>query len=371
MAHVFDVMAERSTSMVDVIILNQKGKHSTDLVQLIEKYLPATRIKVQEWRYGLLFIMLPLPISSRAISELCAAKAALRGISYEKYDKIIIGASMILAPLAISMRKHQATIVVKSHDLLSRSFLSTAASMDNNIAKRLFYFKEGVGLRLIERWLARTPGIAAVMLANIDELMMFKRWSGARKARRVSLRPFKVALPRKVYNIPEVISGINILFCGVDNILNRQALIWLKNKVWPRLTERDPGKYRLMILGTIGKFFSQYDGFSDMGFVEDMDDVYRDCHLVVIPIQSGSGVKTKFLDAVMRMRPVVSTPLGAEGVRLPAKGKVLAVTADPVKFANAIRAISVVLERRPLLMHDDLATNARFIKTNYGSTATV
>ena len=48
----------------------------------------------------------------------------------------------------------------------------------------------------------------------------------------------------------------------------------------------------------------------------DIREYYKRCRAVVVPLLSGGGTRIKILEAAMAQRPVLSTPLGAEGLDL-------------------------------------------------------
>ena len=52
------------------------------------------------------------------------------------------------------------------------------------------------------------------------------------------------------------------------------------------------------------------------GFVEDLDAFLGPDAVMVAPIRTGTGIKTKLLDAFGRGVPVVTTPKGVEGLDL-------------------------------------------------------
>src|SRR6202020_1181478 len=71
------------------------------------------------------------------------------------------------------------------------------------------------------------------------------------------------------------------------------------------------------------------------GFVEDVREPLSRYAVFVCPILSGSGMRVKLLEAFAAGIPVVSTPLGAEG--LTAKdGDICALAEDPAEFARKI-----------------------------------
>lgn len=112
----------------------------------------------------------------------------------------------------------------------------------------------------------------------------------------------------------------NVLFIG--NGLygpNMVAAEYLIRKVWPRLARSCP-KARLLIAGPgwdgIPSFQDPPSGVEFLGFVTDLDSLYRRTRVLCCPIQSGSGTRIKILEAANYGVPVVTTPLGAEGIEL-------------------------------------------------------
>ncbi len=77
------------------------------------------------------------------------------------------------------------------------------------------------------------------------------------------------------------------------------------------------------------------DNIELRGFVEDVREPLGRYAVFVCPILSGSGMRVKLLEAFAAGIPVVSTPLGAEG--LAAKdGEICALAEDPDEFARKI-----------------------------------
>lgn len=112
--------------------------------------------------------------------------------------------------------------------------------------------------------------------------------------------------------------GQNVLFLG--NGLygpNRVAATFLIEKIWPRVKVLCPGA-RLLIAGTGWDSFCSSrngsDGIDFLGFVPNLDSLYRNTRLMCCPIRSGSGTRIKILEAANYGVPVVSTTIGAEGL---------------------------------------------------------
>jgi glycosyltransferase involved in cell wall biosynthesis len=64
----------------------------------------------------------------------------------------------------------------------------------------------------------------------------------------------------------------------------------------------------------IPAYRQQPAGVRFLGFVDDLDAVYREARVVVCPIRYGSGTRVKLIEAAAWAKPIVSTQIGAEGL---------------------------------------------------------
>jgi len=143
--------------------------------------------------------------------------------------------------------------------------------------------------------------------------------------------------------VPHVANGTpatdpNVLFIGAYSYPpNVVAAEYLVQEVWPRLTQLRPS-VRLLIAGPrseeIPSFHHPPQGVEFLGFVPDLDSLYRRTRLVCCPIQSGGGTRIKILEAASYGIPVVATPIGAEGIDLMPEREIL-LRSDPRALAQA------------------------------------
>jgi len=97
---------------------------------------------------------------------------------------------------------------------------------------------------------------------------------------------------------------------------NREAILWLVREIWPRVRSAVPNA-QLLIVGEGSEKLPIPDdcpGVGVLGFVADLENVYRDARLVVCPLRRGSGTRIKIIEAALNGRAVVSTTVGAEGL---------------------------------------------------------
>jgi len=119
---------------------------------------------------------------------------------------------------------------------------------------------------------------------------------------------------------------------------NQEGLTWFTRKVLPAVLEQKP-RARLVIVGSEPPARHSLPELPDnielRGFVEDVREPLGRYGVFVCPILSGSGMRVKLLEAFAAGIPVVSTPLGAEGLA-GKDGEICALAADPGAFARKI-----------------------------------
>jgi glycosyltransferase involved in cell wall biosynthesis len=112
----------------------------------------------------------------------------------------------------------------------------------------------------------------------------------------------------------------NVLYLGTygyrPNLVAAERLI---REVRPRLLQLVP-RARILIAGPrpelLPSFRERPVGVEFLGFVPDLAALYARARVLCCPIQSGGGTRIKILEAAGRGVPVVSTPIGAEGIEL-------------------------------------------------------
>ncbi|MCY0884924.1 MAG: glycosyltransferase family 4 protein [Firmicutes bacterium] len=94
---------------------------------------------------------------------------------------------------------------------------------------------------------------------------------------------------------------------------NAGGLRWFLRAVWPRVRRRVPGAV-LDVVGKGAPGWAAGPGVRVRGWVPDLAAVYAAARVAVAPVLEGSGVKNKVLEALCHGVPVVTTPVGAEGL---------------------------------------------------------
>lgn len=123
----------------------------------------------------------------------------------------------------------------------------------------------------------------------------------------------------------------NLVFVGnCDYAPNRHAVERLALRILPAIREKLPGA-GLRIVGAGGgervAGLGRRDGVTVHGALRELDEVYRDADLAVIPLEAGGGSRLKILELFANGIPVVSTPEGVAGLDVD-DGRELLVAAD-------------------------------------------
>lgn len=240
-------------------------------------------------------------------------------------------------------------VIMHLDDLLSDRY-SSAEFRENNDS--IFgYFGEQIpaSIRpLLERIVKRLLGMearlayqreidivqeaAVTALTSSDEAARLSRRAG----RNVIGLPMGVAQHAKCQ--PSRNEPFKLVFLGVMHYgPNMGALRYFRDEVLPILIERGR-QVEVTVIGKSGEEqVAEFSGFPIrfIGYVEDLHEELSQHRMFISPIQSGTGIKTKVLDALSVGLPVVATPLGVEGIPT-AHGDEYLVGHDSHEFASHI-----------------------------------
>lgn len=132
---------------------------------------------------------------------------------------------------------------------------------------------------------------------------------------------------------------------------NYDGVLWFLRNCWQRLLEISPN-YEFQIIGnwdeTIqNEILNQYRNVCFLGFVEDLESAI-DGSIEIVPLNIGSGIRMKILEAARLGVPVVSTSVGAEGLPL-TNGKDILIADCANDFVSAICSLQEAVLRKSLI----------------------
>ncbi|SRR5579883_2664304 len=135
----------------------------------------------------------------------------------------------------------------------------------------------------------------------------------------------------------------NLVFVGsMDYHANIDAVLYFGREVWPQLRQLRPD-LRFVVVGSRPVpevlALANTPGVEVTGTVEKIAPYYHTALAAVVPLRVGSGTRLKVLEAMAAGVPVISTPLGAEGLAV-THDRDLVLAASPAEFVSATLRIS-------------------------------
>lgn len=135
----------------------------------------------------------------------------------------------------------------------------------------------------------------------------------------------------------------HVLFVGgFTHGPNVDGILWFVQNVLPRLRTHDT-RFKVTIVGSNAPQSVTELAGTDVtvaGFVSDdaLAKLYREAGIAIAPLRFGGGVKGKVIEAFARGVPVVTTPVGVQGIA--GSAGIAAVAETPGDFAAAIIRIA-------------------------------
>jgi len=123
---------------------------------------------------------------------------------------------------------------------------------------------------------------------------------------------------------------------SMDWLPNQQGVDWFVNEVMPELVKQSPHIH----VRLAGKHMpDRYRHISTHlfvdGEVDDSIDYQKDKTIMIVPVQSGGGIRIKIIEAFALGKVIVTTTKGAEGITCE-HGVHLLIADSPKQFASAI-----------------------------------
>lgn len=181
----------------------------------------------------------------------------------------------------------------------------------------------------------KNPLLKTLMQVDINKIKKWEEyfWHKADGVTTVSEDDKKVIMADGIKNVYPILNGVNtsyfayipkkpekvkkILFAGDFNWFpNRESVDYILENLWSSLRTMYPG----IIFNIVGKGIPQNilklqsDNLRLLSKIPEIKTAYYENDLLLAPIFSGGGSKYKVLEAMACGTPVVTTPLGAEGL---------------------------------------------------------
>ncbi len=137
--------------------------------------------------------------------------------------------------------------------------------------------------------------------------------------------------PFKVVPVSNYKSRKKLLTVGGKSVINVNGLNWFLTEVWPQVWSSFP-EAELFVGGSICDAADQFattEGVTLLGRFDNPEEVYHTADLCVNPIQFGTGLKIKTIEALSSGKKIITTIEGAAGLdRFIGKGLICSDDSD-------------------------------------------
>lgn len=234
------------------------------------------------------------------------------------------------------------------------------AEIEKNPIKKAVIKLEASRIKRTERLYAENASVVFAAPNDIEELAEIG-------VDRNKLKP--------TYHLGEdfLLESPNLEFSETENALlfvgtltweaNIDGLIWFLDEIYPSVVKNHPDIHFYIVgKNPDQRLISRAQKFESVeltGFVEELEPYFKKARAFVIPLRFGSGIKVKLLNAMYRGIPIVTTPIGTEGLEV-VSGRDLFCTQSE---KEQVEAISTLLESKSIW--ESLRDNSREIAKNY------
>ena len=257
-----------------------------------------------------------------------------RELKTGRYDVVYFGALGMTAYVRDARKlAPRARVVLEEHNVEWRIFDTLADAVEGPM--RHVWKLEAAALRRYERRTLRAvDAVIAISDSDARELRAFSAVDA------VVIPPVCEPRPPRVEETTEPRLSYLGHLAWQPNVY---GLDWFCRDVWALVQERVPG-VTLTIAGSglkrdggavVVPLPWRLPGITTVGFVERLDQLFRDTTVMVAPIVGGSGVRMKLLEAMSAGMPTVTTTDGAAGLDV-VDGREVLIADAPRAFAEKV-----------------------------------
>jgi polysaccharide biosynthesis protein PslH len=270
----------------------------------------------------------------------------LRLQAEERFDSVLIE-YVFLSELAAHLPTHVRT-VVDTHDLMG------------NRHER--YLRAGMR----PQWFSTTRAEELSALNRAKAVIAIQNDEADYLRKNLSTEVFCVGhlLDTNIRMLPDP-GGARILFVGSANPINVQGLDWFLKSVFPQIHREMPST-ELAIAGPVGRERVWPDRVLVLGDLESLADTYTNATIVINPVQFGTGLPVKTIEALGYGKPVVATPAGIRGIESDFHGA-LALGQTPEAFAERVLELLKNKETRSALSHNAILAAGKWQRRQLAS----
>ncbi|HQQ02139.1 MAG TPA: glycosyltransferase family 4 protein [Bacteroidales bacterium] len=257
----------------------------------------------------------------------------LINILQEQEFDIVQIETIFLCPYIPDIRKHsRAHIVLRSHNIehliWKRLWGNTGAGLKKAYLKHLWTTLMRYELGILDK----VDGIAAITRKDAEFLRSFTQVPIVDISYGIDSSHY----PEPTFDNCEIPSLFHI--GSMDWMPNQEGIKWFLSEAWPKVYENFP----FLKFYLAGRNMPEWllNGFWPnvvvIGEVEDAREFMLSKWIMVVPLLAGSGIRVKIIEAMANARPIIASPIAAEGIEY-TEGENILLASTPDEYLEAIR----------------------------------
>jgi glycosyltransferase involved in cell wall biosynthesis len=170
----------------------------------------------------------------------------------------------------------------------------------------------------LDPWIVCSPELERELLDQADVLIAIQpvdaAWLGTQlPGKTIACLPPYIDLPEGFRRVAP--KALEVLFVGTVHAGNYGIRTFVRDH-WAEVTERIPGAC-LRIVGSVGDDLDTTPGVEAVGRVRHLAEHYASAAVVICPIEVGTGIKIKVVEALRYGKAVVASEVAVEGLPTP------------------------------------------------------
>lgn len=242
----------------------------------------------------------------------------------ESFDVVHMEGAFVAQYAPVIRKLSKACVVLREHNVEYRIWESMADLAGNPV--KAAYLRL-LASRLQEYEEKLWQQVDLIEAISPDDLQVFLRFNknsfmgGAGFELESYLKVKQNAAPKTIFHLG-----------SMDWLPNKQAVLWLLNEIWPLIHKKLP-EWKLFLAGKKmpKEWIREGNTIRIEGEVDSAIGYMSQYDIMLVPLQSGSGVRIKTIEAMALGKTVITTTVGLRGLDLIPEKEVL-IADTPAEF---------------------------------------
>lgn len=249
----------------------------------------------------------------------------------EKFDIIHLETLWVTPYVEAIRKKTKAKIVYRSHNVEYRIWERLATISENPLKKKYLQLLAARLKKYEVSMLSKYDAIASITELDITT---YKKLGCTLPMKHI---PFGVSIAKYIPQRAEIEFPSLFHIGSMDWMPNDEAIKWFLKKIWPTIHTKFPNLNLYLAGRNMPTWLSELKmtNVIVLGEVEDQLAFMNSKSVMIVPLQSGGGMRIKIIEGMALAKTIVSTSIGAEGIASEDKVNILLADTE-IEFEQAI-----------------------------------